>query len=308
MAVLVDLEQVTARRVGRALFEGLSLTVADGDRLGVVGINGTGKSTLLRVMAGVDQPDEGQVRRGRESRVGFLEQVPELPPGTVRTAVGQGWEPEVVLSHLGMGHDIDTDLASLSGGQRKRVALARALAHPVELLVLDEPTNHLDLPAVAWLEQRLLSSRTALVVVTHDRHLLDRLSTRVLELDRGQAYMHEGGYKRYLAAKADREDQAAAAESTRRNLARRELAWLRRGAKARSRKPQARIDSALRLIEGAPPAPLATADATCPRHAFLRDCFRWRNSGSPSRRSMNITIHWWYSHRRKTGAWLSVPA
>jgi len=150
-------------------------------------------------------------------------------------------------------------VSTLSGGQRKRVALARVLAHPVELLVLDEPTNHLDLVAVAWLEQRLLAFRGGLVLVTHDRHLLDRLTTRMLELDRGCAYVHEGGYELYLAAKAEREEVAATAESTRRNLARRELAWLRRGAKARSRKPKARIDTAIRLIEGGPVAPVASA-------------------------------------------------
>ncbi len=260
MAVLVDLEQVAVRRVGRVLFEGLSLTVSDGDRIGVVGINGTGKSTLLRIMAGADQPDGGQVRRGRGSRVGFLEQVPELRPGTVRAAVGEGWEAEAAVSRLGIGPEIDKDVATVSGGQRKRAALARVLAHPVELLVLDEPTNHLDLPAVAWLEQRLLAFRGGLVLVTHDRHLLDRLTTRMLELDRGRAYVHEGGYELYLMAKAEREEQAAADESTRRNLARRELAWLRRGAKARSRKPKARIDSAVRLIEGGPVAAVASAE------------------------------------------------
>ncbi len=252
MAQLVDLQQVAVRRVDRVLFEGLSLTVSDGDRIGVVGVNGTGKSTLLRIVAGVDEPEEGQVRRGRGSRVGFLEQVPHLPPGTVRSAVGEGWEAEAALERLGMGASADADVASLSGGQAKRVALARVLAQPAELLVLDEPTNHLDLGAVAWLEQRLLSFRGGLVLVTHDRHLLDRLTTRMLELDRGRAYIHDGGYGSYLEAKAEREDQAASAESTRRNLARHELAWLRRGAKARSRKPQARIDAALRLIEGAP--------------------------------------------------------
>jgi ATP-binding cassette subfamily F protein uup len=252
VALLVDLAQVAVRRVDRVLFEGLSLTVSDGDRIGVVGVNGTGKSTLLRIIAGADQPEEGQVRRGRGSRVGLLDQVPQLPPGTVGSAVGEGWEAEAALERLGMGAAIDEDVRSLSGGQAKRVALARVLARPAELLVLDEPTNHLDLAAVAWLEQRLLSFRGGLVLVTHDRHLLDRLTTRMLELDRGRAHVHEGGYGSYLEAKAEREDHAASAESTRRNLARRELAWLRRGAKARSRKPQARIDAAVRLIEGAP--------------------------------------------------------
>jgi ABC transport system ATP-binding/permease protein len=260
VALLVDLQQVAVRRVDRVLFEGLSLTVSDGDRIGVVGINGTGKSTLLRIVAGADQPEEGQVRRGRGSRVGFLEQVPVLPAGTVRSAVGEGWEAEAALDRLGMGSAVDADVRSLSGGQAKRVALARVLAHPAELLVLDEPTNHLDLGAVAWLEQRLLSFRGGLVLVTHDRHLLDRLTTRMLELDRGRAYVHEGGYGSYLEAKAEREEQALSAESTRRNLARRELAWLRRGAKARSRKPQARIDAAVRLIEGTPVAATRSAE------------------------------------------------
>jgi ATP-binding cassette subfamily F protein uup len=250
----VDLQLVTVRRTDRVLFEGLSLTISDGDRLGVVGINGTGKSTLLRLLSGVDTPEEGHVRRGRGSRVGYLDQVPVLPPGTVRAAVGEGWEAEAALDRLGMSSAVDEQVATLSGGQAKRVALAGVLTHPAELLVLDEPTNHLDLGAVAWLEHRLLSFRGGLVLVTHDRHLLDRLTTRMLELDRGHAYVHEGGYVSYLEAKADREEQAASAESTRQNLARRELAWLRRGAKARSRKPQARIDAALRVIEDRPEA------------------------------------------------------
>jgi ATP-binding cassette subfamily F protein uup len=264
MALLVDLQQVAVRRVDRALFEGLSLTVSDGDRIGVVGVNGTGKSTLLRIVAGAELPQEGQVRRGRGSRVGFLAQAPTLPAGTVRSAVGDGWEAEAALERLGMGSAADLDVRSLSGGQAKRVALAQVLAHPAELLVLDEPTNHLDLGAVAWLEQRLLTFRGGLVLVTHDRHLLDRLTTRMLELDRGRAYVHEGGYGSYLEAKAEREDQASSAESTRRNLARRELAWLRRGAKARSRKPQARIDAAVRLIEGAPASAVRSAELERP--------------------------------------------
>ena len=185
----------------------------------------------------------GQVRRGRGSRVGFLEQVPALPPGTVAAAwerVGRRRPPSTASAWAAARRR----RGGTSGGQAKRVALARVLAQPAELLVLDEPTNHLDLGAVAWLEQRLLAFRGGLVLVTHDRHLLDRVTTRMLELDRGRAYVHEGGYESYLEAKAEREEQAASAESTRRNLARRELAWLRRGAQARSRKPQARIDAA----------------------------------------------------------------
>ena len=260
VTVLVDLQDVAVRRVDRVLFEGLSLTVSDGDRVGVVGINGTGKSTLLRIIAGVDSPEAGQVRRGRGARVGFLDQVPELPAGTVGQAAGEGWEAEAALERLGMGPSAGADVGTLSGGQAKRVALARVLARPAELLVLDEPTNHLDLGAVAWLEQRLLAFRGGLVVVTHDRHLLDRITTRMLELDRGRAYVHEGGYASCLAAGAEREEQVAGAETARRNLARRELAWLRRGAQARSRKPQARIDAALALIEDRPDAPARSTE------------------------------------------------
>ena len=260
MAVLVDLEQVGVRLVDRVLFGGLNLTVTDGDRLGVVGTNGTGKSTLLRLIAGADPPTEGAVRTGRGTRIGFLEQVPHLPAGTVGEAVGDGWESEAALDRLGMAASAGADVSTLSGGQAKRVALARVLARPAELLVLDEPTNHLDLAAVDWLERRLLAFRGGLVLVSHDRHLLDRLTTRMLELDRGRGYVHEGGYGSYLEARAEREEQAVSAEASRRNLARRELAWLRRGAQARSRKPQARVDAAVRLIATRPEAPERDGD------------------------------------------------
>ncbi len=252
--ILVDLEKVAARRPDRPLFEDLSLTVSTGDRLGVVGRNGTGKSTLLRALAGAGEPEEGAVRRGREVRVGFLAQRPALPPGDVRSAVGPHWEAAAILERLGMGGLVDTAVDTLSGGQAKRVALARVLVDEVDLLVLDEPTNHLDLDAIAWLEDRLSRFRGGLVVVTHDRHVLDRVSTRILELDRGRGYVHEGGYSAYLAAAGERAGQEATAETVRRNLARAELAWLRRGAPARTRKPKARIATATALVEGRPPA------------------------------------------------------
>ena len=252
VSVLVDLQGVGVTMADRALFADLSVTVGTGDRLGVVGINGTGKSTLLRVLAGRMEPDAGVVRRGRGTRTGYLGQTPELPPGTVGAAVGPGWQAAAALDRLGMGPFVDADVTTLSGGQAKRVALARVLADPGELLVLDEPTNHLDLGAVTWLEDWLSAFTGGLVLVSHDRYLLDRVTTRMLELDRGAAYVHEGGYASYLEAKAEREEQAAQAEATRKNLARTELAWLRRGAKARSRKPRARIDAARALIAGGP--------------------------------------------------------
>ena len=241
-------------RSDRVLFSGLSVTVSDGDRLGVVGINGTGKSTLLRVLAGTVNAESGEVRRGRGVRTGFLDQEAPLPPGSVRSAVGEGWEAEAVLERLGMGALLDRDTSELSGGQAKRVALAAVLSRPAELLVLDEPTNHLDLRAISWLEGWLAGFRGGLVLVSHDRHLLDRVTTRMLELDRGNCYVHDSGYTGYLEARAEREERAVEAEAVRRNLARSELAWLRRGAPARTRKPQARIDSARRLIDSRPEA------------------------------------------------------
>ena len=258
--ILVDLERVAARRPDRPLFEDLSLTVRTGDRLGVVGRNGTGKSTLLRVLAGANRPEEGTVRQGREVRVGFLAQRPVLPPGDVRAAVGTHWEAAAILERLGMGGLVGADVSRLSGGQAKRVALARVLVDDVDLLVLDEPTNHLDLDAIAWLEDRLARFRGGLVVVTHDRHVLDRVSTRILELDRGRGYLHDGGYGGYLAAAGERADQEATAETVRRNLARAELAWLRRGAPARTRKPKARIAAATAIVEGRAPAPDRAGD------------------------------------------------
>jgi ATP-binding cassette subfamily F protein uup len=257
--ILVDLERVTARRPDRPLFESLSLVMSTGDRLGVVGVNGTGKSTLLRVLAGAAEPESGVMRRGRGVRVGFLDQQPVLPPGSVRAAVGAGWEAAEILERLGMGGLGDTDVATLSGGQAKRVALAKVLVSEVDLLILDEPTNHLDIDAIAWLEARLAGFRGGLVLVTHDRHVLDRVTTRMLELDRGRAFTHDGGYASYLDARAERAEREAGSEAVRRNLARAELAWLRRGAPARTRKPKARIAAAKAIVEGAPAAPVGGA-------------------------------------------------
>jgi ATP-binding cassette subfamily F protein uup len=267
VAVLVDASKLAVSRSDRVLFADLAVTVSDGDRLGVVGINGTGKSTLLRVLAGSTEPDSGVVRRGRGARVGVLDQEEPLAAGTVRQAVGGGWESEAIVDRLGMGALTDRPVSELSGGQAKRVALAAVLSRPAELLILDEPTNHLDLPAIAWLEAWLARFSGGVILVSHDRHLLDRVTNRMLELDRGRAYVHEGGYAAYLAARAEREEKAAEAESVRRNLARSELAWLRRGAPARTRKPQARVDAARRLIDSRPEAaaratPLDVAFAT----------------------------------------------
>jgi ABC transport system ATP-binding/permease protein len=253
--ILVDLDKVAVSRPGKPLFDDLSLTISSGDRLGIVGLNGCGKSTLLRVLTGAAEPEAGTVRRGRGVRIDSLDQTPVLPSGRVIDAVGAGWEAAAVLDRLGMGSLAQADIANLSGGQAKRVALARTLVAECDLLVLDEPTNHLDIDGIAWLEDRLAAFRGGLVLVTHDRHLLDRVTTRVLELDRGKGYVHEGGYASYLEGRALRDEQAADAESTRRNLARKELAWLRRGAPARTSKPKARIESATAIVDGRAEAP-----------------------------------------------------
>ncbi len=251
--ILVDVEAVSARRPDRALFEKLSLTLRTGDRLGVVGRNGSGKSTLLRVLAGQSPPEEGLVRRGRGVVVGLLGQHPQLPAGTVRGAVGQHWEAAAILERLGMGPLAGENVANLSGGQAKRVALAALLVSQLDLLVLDEPTNHLDVDAIAWLEDRLARLSGGVVLVTHDRHVLDRVTTRILELDRGHSFVHHGGYQSYLAARAERAEREATTEAVRRNLAQRELAWLRRGAPARTRKPKAHIAAATAIVDGTGP-------------------------------------------------------
>ena len=253
--ILLDVDAVSASRPGRPLFADVSFTISDSDRLGVVGLNGCGKSTLLGIIAGTGEPESGSVRRGKGVRIDVLAQDPQLPAGTVRQAVIAGfeeaeWEATAVADRLGLGPLMDQDVSSLSGGQAKRVALARALVTETDLLILDEPTNHLDIDAIAWLEDRLAAHRGGLVLVTHDRHFLDRITTRVLELDRGKGYTHEGGYGAYLEGRAQREEHAAKAEQTRKNLARTELAWLRRGAPARTSKPKARIESATAIVTG----------------------------------------------------------
>jgi len=261
VVILIDAQGLKASRPNRPLFDDISLTLSDGDRIGVVGLNGCGKSTLLRILSGDYSPDSGVVRYGRGARIGILAQQPDLPKGTVRDAVGEDWRGEAMLDRLGMTGLIDAQTNELSGGQQKRVALAALLVSEWDALILDEPTNHLDLDAIAYLEEWLANYRGGLILVTHDRHVLDRVTTKVLEIDRGHAYLHMpaqrnagSGYAAYLAARIEREEQAATAEQKRKNLARTELAWLRRGAPARTTKPKARIAAATELVNRRPEA------------------------------------------------------
>jgi ATP-binding cassette subfamily F protein uup len=262
--ICVDLAGVGVARPDKVLFEDVDVTVHRGDRVAVVGVNGSGKTTLLRILSGALAPDRGEVRFGRGVRVAVLEQDPVLPAGTVGDYLGDGWEVAAAATTLGIQSLFGRPTSALSGGQAKRAALAKVLVDDphasVDMVVLDEPTNHLDLEAIEWLESRLRAMSAALVVVTHDRHLLDRVTTdvgpsKIVELDRGRAYVHRAAagrsaYAMALEARSTRLEQESNDESTRRVLARRELAWLRRGAPARSSKPRARLRTADEIVSG----------------------------------------------------------
>ncbi len=268
--ILLDAVGLSASRPGRPLFDDVSFSISVGERWGIVGLNGCGKSTLLRMLAGSADGNAGVVRRGRDVRFSVLDQDPELRYPTPREELAaidgvERWEAEAVADRLGSTPDLDRPVAQLSGGQAKRIALARALVRPAELLVLDEPTNHLDVDAIAWLEDRLAEHRGGLILVTHDRHFLDRVTTRILELDRGATHVHRGGYDSYLDARAEREEAAIRAEGRRRNLARRELEWLRRGAPARTSKPKARLEAARAVVDSRPQSAARSGDL--PLHA-----------------------------------------
>ncbi|MCP2259015.1 ATP-binding cassette, subfamily F, uup [Streptoalloteichus tenebrarius] len=267
MANLVNLESVSKSFGVRALLDAVSLGVNTGDRIGVVGLNGGGKTTLLEVLAGVEPPDEGRVSRARDLRMAVVTQRAELPPeATIRECVidplghaaDHEWaaDPRVrsVLDGLGISAlGLDTRVGPLSGGERRRVALAAALVRDLDLVVLDEPTNHLDVEGVRWLADHLLARRCALVVVTHDRWFLDTVCTRTWEVVGGRVEQYEGGYADWVFARAERARLAETLEEKRRNLARKELAWLRRGAPARTSKPRFRIEAAEALISDVPP-------------------------------------------------------
>ena len=234
----------------KPLFTDLSLTISSGDRIGVMGINGSGKSTLLRVIAGEQEPETGQVRSKQGLKVATLWQRPDLGHGTVRDSVGHNWQAAAAMDRLGLSEFADSPVDRLSGGQAKRAALAKALLdEDADLLVLDEPTNHLDLPGIEWLERRLQQFRGAVVMVSHDRHVLDAVTTRLVGIERGDVHIVDGGYQTYLEARAEQTEHAAKVEASRRILARKELAWLQRGARARRRKPKARIDIAQSTIQ-----------------------------------------------------------
>jgi len=280
---LISLEKAAKAYAHRTLLDDVSLGVGSGDRIGVVGRNGAGKSTLLALLAGRTAPDTGRVARAAGLRLGYLPQGDQLT-GTVGEIVfgpaggavdGSGDDPRApwqadpraraVVAELLPGIGVDAQAGRLSGGERRRVALAALLVADRDVLLLDEPTNHLDIEAIDWLGRHLRdraeNGHSAVVVVSHDRWLLDTVCERTWEVDRGQVHSAEGGYSAYVLAEAERERGEEAAERRRRNLARKELAWLQRGARARTTKAKFRVEAAAALIASEPP-PRDTVELT----------------------------------------------
>jgi ATP-binding cassette subfamily F protein uup len=261
-ANLVNLERAVKAYGQRPLLDGVSAGVAAGDRIGIVGRNGAGKSTLLSVLAGTEALDSGRATRTRGLRTGVLGQRSELTGTVASIVVGDlpehAWaaspRTRSVLAALLPGVDLAGPAERLSGGESRRVALASVLIGEHDLLLLDEPTNHLDVEAIDWLAQHLAGRPEALVAVTHDRWFLDAVCNRTWELADGQVHAYDGGYSAYVLARAERARIAEATDRRRRNLLRKELAWLRRGPPARTSKPRFRVDAANALIEGEPPA------------------------------------------------------
>ena len=283
---LLGLEAVSRSYGTRALLDRVSLGVAVGDRVGVVGRNGAGKSTLLQLLAGLQAPDGGRLVRRRDVETVHLSQGDDLDPGSAVRAVVLGgrldheWAADPttrdVVQTLLDGIGLDRVVGTLSGGERRRTALAALLLHATDpgadLVLLDEPTNHLDVETIDWLARHLTrpaAASQALVVVTHDRWFLDAVTTTTWEVHDGAVDGYDGGYAAYVLARAERDRQAAAADARRRNLVRKELAWLRRGAPARTSKPRFRVDAASALIADEPP----------PRDRLMLERFATRRLG-----------------------------
>ncbi len=245
---ILNAEKISKTYGEKVLFDKVVLGVNKGDKIGVIGVNGTGKSTFLKIIAGIEEPDAGEIVSGRGVTVSYLAQAPQFNLGD--TIVGyvikdknnaSEAEAKTILTKLGIT-DFDAAINTLSGGQRKRIALARTLVSPAEVLILDEPTNHLDSDMVIWLEEYIKKFKGELIMVTHDRYFLDNVTNRIVELDGGKLYGYDTNYSGFLELKTQREEMERATEAKRANILRRELEWIRRGCQARSTKQQARID------------------------------------------------------------------
>ncbi|MDO5140403.1 MAG: ABC-F family ATP-binding cassette domain-containing protein [Eubacteriales bacterium] len=251
---ILSLEHLEKTFTGRMLFDDAGFFLHEGEKVGIIGINGTGKSTLLRIIAGEEEPDSGKVTRANHIVISYLPQSPSFDTGeTVLEAVlkrcGDGVsqaDAKSMLTRLDI-FDFEQPVTELSGGQRKRIALAAVLLRDCDILVLDEPTNHLDSEMSSWLEDRLRAFKGAIIMVTHDRYFLDSVTNRIVELDKGRLYSYETNYSGFLKLKAEREASAAASERKRRSILRKEIEWMQRGARARSTKQKAHIQRYERL-------------------------------------------------------------
>lgn len=259
---ILNIEHISKIFGDKTIFDDVSLGVHQGDKIGVLGVNGTGKSTLLKIIAGMETADEGEVIFGRGIRTAFLPQNPEFPDGAkVLSYVTEGKhdpdggepvsEAKAILTKLGIC-DFEETVDHLSGGQKKRVALARTLVDPADILILDEPTNHIDNDMALWLEDYLKRFKGVLIMVTHDRYFLDRVTNKIAEIDKGKLYTYDSNYSGFLALKTQREEMELAAERKRRSLLRTELEWVKRGPQGRGTKQKARLDryEQLKNMEG----------------------------------------------------------
>lgn len=248
---ILNIEHVSKIYGDKTIFDDVSFGIQQGDKIGIIGINGTGKTTFLKIMAGIEEPDEGQVIRQNGLRISFLPQHPVFPEGaTVLSYVagekkGEDWIPEteakMVLNKLGIQNH-EEEISHLSGGQKKRTALAAVLVNPADILILDEPTNHLDNEMAEWLEDYLNRFKGTVIMVTHDRYFLDRVTNKILEISHGKVYSYEAKYSRFLEMKAEREEMELASERKRQSVLRIEQEWAKRGCRARSTKQRARLE------------------------------------------------------------------
>lgn len=259
---ILNMEHISKTYGDKVIFDDISVGIHQGDKIGLIGINGTGKTTFLRILAGTEEPDEGQVIMQNGLRISFLSQHPKFPEeATILSYVTAGkqeqdWNPEtdahMILNKLGIV-DHEEEIAHLSGGQKKRVALARVLINPADVLILDEPTNHLDNEMAGWLEDYLNRFKGAVIMVTHDRYFLDRVTNKILELSHGKIYTYEAKYSQFLEMKAEREEMELASERKRQSILRMELEWAKRGCRARTTKQRARLDRLETLKNGTAP-------------------------------------------------------
>ncbi|AWY98592.1 ABC-F family ATP-binding cassette domain-containing protein [Blautia argi] len=242
---ILNIENISKIYGEKVIFDQASFGIQEGDKIGIIGINGTGKTTLLRMVAGLEQPDEGQIVKQNNLRIAYLPQNPVFPENATILSYMQDseqqWRVESNLNKLGI-LEYDIPLEYLSGGQRRKVALAKVLASDFDMLLLDEPTNHLDAEMISWLEDYLREFRGTVLMVTHDRYFLDKVTNRILEISHGQMYSYVANYSKFLEMKAEREEMELASERKRQSVLRMELEWAKRGCRARSTKQRARLE------------------------------------------------------------------